>query len=343
MPITVDQFDAALARREISTVYFFYGEEEFLIDESINALLAETVDPATKGFNCDIIYGADSAADDIVALANSFPMMAERRVVLVREFDKLSGKEPSKGNSPDDVAFIRYIKSPSPTTVLILSAEDPDMRRSPYSQLAKNAVAVQCKKMYERDAMKWMEDRVKRRGKKINPDAARLLLASTGVALRTISNELEKLFVALAENPVITEADVRHIVGLSHESTIFELQKALGERRLTDAWRICERILVYEKAPFIITMLARFYMQMHLARTVVSAGRADRQSVASILKINPYFADEFIAYARSHGDRQLEANFLALKETDRLLKTSQTDANVAMNMLIVRLLQNTAA
>lgn len=339
MPITVDAFEAALAKRDIAPVYLFYGEEEFLIEESVNALLEATVDPSTKSFNCDIIYGADARADDVVSLANSFPMMADRRVILVREFDKLSGKEPSKGGSPDDVAFIRYVKQPSPTTVLILAADEPDMRRSPYAQLAKSATVVQCKKMYERDAIKWVDDRVKKKGKKLQADAARLLLAQVGVSLRTLSNEIDKLFVFVADRPTITDEDVRHVVGLSHESTIFELQKALGERRLKDAWRICERILVYEKPPFIVTMLGRFYTQIHQARAVIASGKSDRQSVAAQLKINPFFADEFIGYARSHSNAQIDAAFVALRETDKLVKTSQTDHHVALNLLMVKLLR----
>lgn len=338
MPITVDQFEAALAKREFASVYFFYGEEEFLVEESISALLEAAVDPATRGFNCDIVYGGDANADDIVALANAFPMMAERRVVLVREFEKLSGKEPAKGAAPDDVAFIRYVKQPSPTTVMILSAEEPDMRRSPYVQLGKSAVAVQCKRMYERDALKWIEGRAKRKGKQLGAEAARLLLAQVGVSLRTLSNEIDKLFVFTGERQTITEDDVRHVVGLSHESTIFELQKALGERRVADAWRICERLLVYEKPPFVITMLGRFYAQIHQTRAVIASGRTDRQAVAAQLKINPYFADEFIGYARSHSERQIDAAFLALRETDRLVKTSQTDAGVALHILMTKLL-----
>src|SRR5579872_6029127 len=177
MSITVEQFETLLERQEFSPVYLFHGEEEFQIEEGVKSLLTATLEPGTREFNCDILYGGDSKADDVVALCNAFPLMAERRIVLIRDFGKLPGKEPTKGASPEDVAFIRYIKNPSPTTVLILAADEPDMRRSPYTVLSKNAVVVNCKKLYERDALKWMERRVQRAGKTLGPAASRLLLS----------------------------------------------------------------------------------------------------------------------------------------------------------------------
>src|SRR5579883_356502 len=162
MPITLEQLSQHVAAKKFLPVYFIYGEEELIVQECVDTLVANVVDASEKSFNCDIIYATDSDADAVVSVANSFPMMAERRLVVVKDFEKLAGKEPHKGQEPDDVPFIRYIKKPSPTTVLVLVGSDPDMRKSPYAQLAKNADVLQIKKYYERDAAKWIEERVKK-------------------------------------------------------------------------------------------------------------------------------------------------------------------------------------
>ncbi len=58
--ITVDPFLSSIRRKDFAPVYFFFGEEDFLIDEIVDAVVAEGVDPATKGFNLDIIHGSET-------------------------------------------------------------------------------------------------------------------------------------------------------------------------------------------------------------------------------------------------------------------------------------------
>ena len=91
--ISVDTFLSSFKKKEFAPVYFFSGEEDFLIDEIISAVVAEAVDPATRGFNLDVIHGSETDGKDIVSIASSFPMMAERRVVIVKDFDRVSNKE----------------------------------------------------------------------------------------------------------------------------------------------------------------------------------------------------------------------------------------------------------
>src|ERR1041385_1111534 len=114
MQITFSQLESQIAKKDFAPVYLFHGEEDFLIEEGVNSLLAAIVDPATRGFNCDILHGGDLSSDDVAAMANAFPMMADRRVVVVHEFEKLSLKETGK-SAGSDVPFIRYIKQPNPT------------------------------------------------------------------------------------------------------------------------------------------------------------------------------------------------------------------------------------
>src|SRR5208283_3822486 len=102
MQLTLYQFHQSAAAKKFAPVYFLCGEEELIIEECVHFLLANALEPEEKTFNCDILHASDTNASDIVSLANSFPMMAQRRVVIIKEFDKLTGKEPRKGEEPDD-------------------------------------------------------------------------------------------------------------------------------------------------------------------------------------------------------------------------------------------------
>ena len=60
---------------------------------------------------------------------------------------------------------------------------------------------------------------------------------------RTLTNELEKLFVYVGARPDISDADVRAICSVSRGAGDFELTNALGERNLPKAIRAVELML----------------------------------------------------------------------------------------------------
>ena len=101
---------SAIAKKEFSPVYLLHGGEDLLIEEATNAILDAALTRDERGFNLDVLYGGEADARDVVSHASSFPMMAERRVVVVREVDKLAQAE----------ILANYIERPLPSTCLVL-------------------------------------------------------------------------------------------------------------------------------------------------------------------------------------------------------------------------------
>src|ERR1041384_449820 len=65
-------------------MYVLHSEHPILIERVLSAIRDAVVPPAARGFNYDIVDGKPSAAR-IVALAQTLPMMAARRLIYVRE------------------------------------------------------------------------------------------------------------------------------------------------------------------------------------------------------------------------------------------------------------------
>jgi len=75
----------AIREGRIAPVYLFFGSDDYLREE----LLKETLDallPAgnLRNFNMDVLDGAVVPVDELITLASTYPMGAERRVVVVR-------------------------------------------------------------------------------------------------------------------------------------------------------------------------------------------------------------------------------------------------------------------
>ena len=111
MPIvTSESLMTQLRHGKIEPLYFLFGDEEFLIDEALEQIIDRAVDKSTVSFNFDLLHGTEVTLQEIVERASAYPLMADRRVVVVRDIDRtfsLRGK-------PDPTSpFVRYITSAS--------------------------------------------------------------------------------------------------------------------------------------------------------------------------------------------------------------------------------------
>jgi DNA polymerase-3 subunit delta len=260
--------------------------------------------------------------------------MSAKRVVVVREFEKLATTETSKE------VIGAYINNPLESTVLILTSLDPDFRRKPFTDLKKKASLIECKPLYDNQVPTWIAERVRQQGRELNAEASRLIQAYVGNSLRSLQNELDKLYVFIGDRKVITPEDVAAIVGAMKGYTIFELQNAIGRRDAKEALKILERMLETGQSPqMIIIMLTRFFNQMWKLADA-KARRMSDQEIAREIGVSPYFVKQFLEFRVNFDVDQIEENFKSLLEADTVLKSTTRDPRLVLDLLIVSLLHN---
>jgi len=211
----------------LDPVYYLHGEEEILKEEAVRVLLDRAVDPSLRGFNVDVRSAPDLDPAALRALVDTPPMMAERRLVVLRALDGLAAKSKVKEE------LLRYLAHPNPTTTLILVQGGDE---APDAGLAAHATTVAVDRLPPDRVKRWIAHRAERIGMKIEPAAAELLGQATAHDLAAIAQELDKL-AALAGGRAVTERDVTDAVGVRHGETLDDLITAALERRVGDAAR----------------------------------------------------------------------------------------------------------
>ena len=73
-----------LEARRFSPIYILMGEESYYIDKISDYIATHVLKPEERDFNQNIVFGADVTASQIVDSAKAYPMMAEKRVVIVK-------------------------------------------------------------------------------------------------------------------------------------------------------------------------------------------------------------------------------------------------------------------
>lgn len=318
----------SISKGKIEPVYFFYGKEDFLIDELIDLLRAKvfrTKEEARANFT--VLFGGTGAEKsislgDVLSAASAYGMFAEQKMIVVREFDKV--QKPKKDFQKSTYnALAEYIKNPLKTTVLVLCAgelDKKDLSKEPFSIL--DSVGYEFPPM--RDISGFADDYAKRLGWRLTPEALRLLVMYAGSSARDLSHELQKLtlYAGHREDKTLTEQDVSEVVGISREYNVFELQKAICTRDLRQSSGIALKILEKEEPVSIINTLTVFFMRLWKLHSPVLQ-RMSEQDAAKELGMfggQAYFLRDYKQYAVQFTPTQIEHALIALSLADQTIK-----------------------
>src|SRR5690606_3466658 len=192
-----------LGERPESAVIFLHGDEEYLREEALRTITDQLLDPSTRDFNLDQLRGQDAEPETLASMLATPPMMAERRVVTVRDAQGLSPK------SRDVVE--QFLSRPIAGVVLILSTAIPSGSKAKfYDKLRKEGLAVEFAAPDPHDLPAWLVERAaSAHGLELEMDAARALAAAIGPQLGVLVTELEKVAAYVGERRSIGLEDVR--------------------------------------------------------------------------------------------------------------------------------------
>lgn len=208
----------ALRSRVFDPVYYFFGEDDFLKEASVRELSETAVDPATRDFNLDLLHGGTVDAAQLDAALGTLPMLAERRVVVLRDVERLR-KEARR-------VLESHLARPAQDRVVVLvSGAGVKADRA----LSGKAVAVEFAPLTGDRVPRWIGYHAQHAlGRGITPDAVALLVEAVGTDLSQLALELEKL-ASYAPGEIDAGA-VTSVVGVRREESVGALLDAVAAR-----------------------------------------------------------------------------------------------------------------
>ncbi|MEA2063642.1 MAG: DNA polymerase III subunit delta, partial [Gemmatimonadota bacterium] len=277
-----------------------------------------------RDFNFDRFHGLDLETDRLSTALNTIPMMAARRVVLVRGLERASPKAREY--------LAGYAAKPSNTTVLVLAAGEririDKKKRSPKwaAALEESAETVQFWPLKEEELIDWLISRASERGKQISRQGAFELYGRAGSDLARLDDELEKLSIFCGDRTGITSADICQVAGLQSEGTVFDWIDALAEGRILESGRLCTHLGTRgESAVGAIHLAGMHFMRLERVREMLGRGLGE-SAVKAKLRLN-YLpreaARKIFSQARGLTLEKLARALELLLETDLKLKSSK--------------------
>ncbi len=226
--------------RNFRPVYLLMGDEPYFIDLVADKIEETALGEAEKAFNQTVFYGKDTDAVSVIHEASQYPMMAERRVVIVKEAQELA-----KLNLLE-----KYVEHYQDTTVLVIchKYKTVDKRLRLVKLIDKVGAVMESKKFYDNQMPTWIAQYAAKQKLQIDQKSVMLLAEALGTNLSAIVSAFEKLRTAGGENlRQITPDLVEKNIGVSKEYNVFELRDALIAKNVPKANKIVKMFSMNEK------------------------------------------------------------------------------------------------
>lgn len=305
---------------DLKSVYLIYGSEELLLEDAVRRLRERLAKVADLDFNYDAFDAENTSAEEIVAAANTMPFMSDRRLVVVRNVDRIPASA---------VALIAdYATNPNPETCLVLVAA----KMAKNTRLYKAVDAL--KGVYEYAAPKRGEypSHVVRlfaaRGKKVDHDGAEALVRSVGRDLRRLSTEVDKVSAYVGDQASLSRSDIEAVVAVVAPPSVFDFLDSVGSRDRRVAMRLLAQLLSSgEPVQRLYAMALRHVRGLLGARALLDRGIAQSQA-ARILGSPEWQVRNLMRQAGRFSAEELQSALKGAADAEAKMKTSQGDSRL---------------
>jgi DNA polymerase III subunit delta len=324
-----EEFDKDVREGGNGPLYYLYGDEPYLIERGVKRLMARVVPPDFREFNLNVFYGGEVKGEAIMETAQTLPMFAERRVVLIKRSGALS---------PAALELLSgYVQDPCPSTCLIFQGDKIDQRKKFFLDLKKNCAMVEFKRPYDNQLGPFIREEATRLGKRIETPAIELLAYYVGSNLQELVAQMEKLADYAAKRETITVDDVRTIASDTKVDTVFDLANALGGRNLTGAFRCLRTLLRDGEAPlYILNMITRHFRQLWRVKELMDKKHSP-QEISKAAGVHSFYVRGVMDQAKGNSRDELRTVFESIYKTDLALKSSGGKPADLMERLVLDL------
>lgn len=315
----------------MENLYFFTGEETFLLHQQLKAWKEAFIKKYEGDFNVNTINGREMDVAEIINQLEAAPFLGEKRLIIVEHLpeapstkknDKVSKKDESREEAMKRLAD--FLETIPLSNVVIFVQPKPDKRKSLYKKCVQLCTVKTFESLSGSQLSDWVQERVKRYKTSIDIRSAEHLTSLTGHDLWRIDQELMKLASYNQEKP-IDRSSIDTLVVPTIEANIFHLTDALGIKDHRKAIHNLHKTMAAgENLRQTFYMIVRqFRLFLQVSGYLANYPNTSANNIASSLKLHPFVARNTVSQLKHFKIPELKTAYQRLLAIDIALKTSQ--------------------
>ena len=328
-----DKLKKDLAAGRPGQLYVFHGEEAYLRDYYLGRLREAVLTGGLGEFNRHDLGAKDMSPHALEEAVDCLPMMAERTLVLVTDFDLF------KAGEKDREGYIRILSNLPDYCCLVflydLIEYKPDARTKLAGTIKAHGTAVNFARQGQRELEDWVRRHFKAQGKDIDSRLCGELIFLCGDLMHGLQQEIGKI-AAYAKGPAVTWADIEAVATPQLRAVVFRIADAVGEKKYDEAVSVLGKLYQMQKSPYeIIGALGSQLRQLYSARLAIGQGKGAAY-VAQLWGMR-YPADRLMTSARRFSLPWCRRAVIRCVQTDLAMKSTGQDPKELLTTLLLEL------
>jgi DNA polymerase-3 subunit delta len=331
---------------QISSVFIITGEEELLMKRYLNTLIHLVVPPEMQDLNLMTFEGKDFTLEGLLEALETLPVMAEKKLVVVKNPSFLETKGVSFTDK-EERKILHYLDQPSSGTCLVFYCpRKPDGRKKIFKAIRKVARTEDFQRLKEPELRQFIGEEIQQSGKTIDGAALKKFAqsfdyfgANASQNLQDVSNEIQKMTAYLGKQTRISLEHVQETTHAAFQNDIFLLIESFASKQAAETQVRLHKLLGNgEPLMKIIGYLRNQFKMMLRARELSQQGYT-ASKMATKLKQHPYAMEKTLAYSKRFEERDLVRLLNGFLTLDRQMKQGSLEAQTSMELLIADVCQ----
>lgn len=316
-------------------LYVFHGEEAYLRGFYLGELKKAILPPGLEDFNHHTAQGKECSLDWLAQAVDYLPMMSERTLVEVTDWDIFSVPKDQQKR------WLEFLKDIPEYCCLVfvydLLPYKADGRSKLAALLKEKGAVVNFQRQEQGDLTDWIARRFKAAGHTIDTEDARYLIFLCGDLMNNLVSEIGKI-VAYASHPRVTREDIDAVAIPIIDAVVFQMTDAMARKDFDKAASVLADLLHSQEAPvMVLSVMGKYFRQLYTARLCLDRGVSRNQFMELWGMKNAYPADKLMDAARRFSLPWCRYAVRRCAETDPVLKNSYGREGEVLTALLMEL------
>ncbi len=265
------QLKKDIAAGSIGRLYVFCGEEAYLRDHYLGRMKSVLLPAGMEDFNLHTFSGRELNLHALSEAVDALPMMSERTLVLVSDYDLY--KAPADARDALAALFAQLPGYCCLVFIYDVIEYKPDARTKLAAAIKEHGSVVRFERQEQGDLVDWIRRRFHALGRDIDTQDAQYLIFLCGDLMNGLVSEIGKIG-AYAKNKRVTRQDIDTVAIPQMDAVVFQMTDAIARGDFDRAAAVMGELLQMQEAPImLLALMGRQFRQLYSARLALEHGK----------------------------------------------------------------------